>query len=198
MELGDNISRAFAVLRSKKILMKRYLIALAALFAVCTASAQAPLYIVNGTPMTDIASIPPDDIERVESLPADEQTISRYGEQASHGVILVTLRYDRPAAFEADSTFGSYIARRVAWPADEVAARVVLRYTITPTGAVEIGQTLESTDSRLKRRVLKAVSEAPLWSPARKDGEPVASEGVLSIQLPEGKRMPRQMELVWR
>lgn len=63
-------------------------------------SAQRPLCIVNGAPTEeDIALIPPEDIERVETLPADEETIARYGAEASNGVILVTLRYDEPARF---------------------------------------------------------------------------------------------------
>ena len=160
--------------------MKRYALTLFALLgsALLPAAAQKPLYIVNGRETEEIASIPPEDIERVETLPADEETIARYGLRASNGVLLVTLRYDSPAVFPSDSTFGRYIARRVEWPADEPAARVGLRYKITP--------------------VLKALGEAPLWQPARKNGVPVESEGVLRIQLPEGKRIPRQAELVFR
>jgi len=86
----------------------------------------------------------------------------------------------------------------VKWGDDEPAARIVLRYTVTPEGDTVVAQELESTDSRLKRRVLKAVAEAPRWTPARKNGTPVESEGILHIQLPEGKLMPRQVELVWR
>ena len=82
--------------------------------------------------------------------------------------MLITLRYDRPAAFPADSTFGSYIARQVRWDESEPTARVVLRYKITPEGEIVVQQELESTDNRLKRRVLKAVAEAPRWRPAQK------------------------------
>lgn len=161
--------------------------------------AQQPLYIVNGTPTDEIASIPPEDIEQVEMLPADEQSVALYGPRASHGVMLITLRYDAPARFEADSlSFGHYIARQVRWDDDEPAARVVLRYKITPEGETVVDSELESTDNRLKRRVLKAVAEAPRWRPAHKNGVPVESEGVLRIQLPEGKRMPRPAELVIR
>ena len=148
-----------------------------------------------GNPISDLN---PDDIENVEMLPADEETIARYGLRASNGVLLVTLRYDSPAVFPSDSTFGRYIARRVEWPDDEPAARVVLRYKITPEGRTVVDQELEVTDKRLRRRVLKALGEAPLWQPARKNGVPVESEGVLRIQLPEGKRIPRQAELVFR
>lgn len=179
--------------------MKRYLF----LFILAAASfrgfAQLPLYIVNGKPTDEIASIPPEDIEQVEMLPADEESIARYGQRAAYGVMLITLRYDEPARFEADSvSFGSYIARQIHWDQSEPAARVVLRYKITSDGETLIDSELESTDNRLKRRVLKAVEEAPHWQPALKSGTPVESEGVLRIQLPEGKRLPRQIELVIR
>ena len=183
----------------KKHRMKRYILLLSALFAATlSAVAQRPLYIVNGVETEEIESIPPDDIENVEMLPADEETIARYGDKAANGVMLVTLRYDQSAVFPADSTFSGYIARQVKWGDDEPAARIVLRYTVTPEGDTVVAQELESTDSRLKRRVLKAVAEAPRWTPARKNGTPVESEGILHIQLPEGKLMPRQVELVWR
>lgn len=178
--------------------MKRFIIFAAALTALITASAQQPLYLVNGTPMERIDAIPPEDIESAEMLPADEETIARYGEKAADGVLLITLRYDRPAVFAADSTFGGYIARQVRWDDDEPAARVILRYKVTPEGRTEVVQELESTDNRLKRRVLKALSEAPAWQPARKNGAPVESEGVLRIQLPEGKALPKPVELVYR
>ena len=182
--------------------MKRYALLLYILFLAAAVRAATPrpqpLYIVNGKETSEIRSIPPEDIENVEMLPADEETIARYGQRAAHGVMLITLRYDRPASFPADSAFGSYIARQVRWDESEPTARMVLRYKITPDGETVVQQELESTDSRLKRRVLKAVAEAPRWHPAQKNGAPVESEGVLSIQLPEGRRMPRQAELVIR
>ena len=185
-------------------MMKRLtmLLLLAGVLVAGTAGAAVPkprpLYIVNGKVMDEIQQIPPEEIERVETLPADEETIARYGERAAHGVILITLRYDEPASFPADTTFGSYIARQVRWEDDDPVARVVLRYTITPEGIVQVDETLESTDNRLKRRVLKAVEESPRWQPALKNGRPISSEGILSIQLPEWRRMPRQVELVYR
>lgn len=147
--------------------MKRYALLLYILFLAAAVRAATPrpqpLYIVNGKETSEIRSIPPEDIENVEMLPADEETIARYGQRAAHGVMLITLRYK-----------------------------------ITPDGETVVQQELESTDNRLKRRVLKAVAEAPRWHPAQKNGAPVESEGVLSIQLPEGRRMPRQAELVIR
>ena len=90
--------------------MKRYVILLFLLsFAAAVRAASpkpTPMYIVNGKETTEIRSIPPEDIENVEMLPADEETIARYGQRAVHGVMLITMRYDQPATFPADSTFG--------------------------------------------------------------------------------------------
>ena len=71
--------------------MKRYFLFISALLAATLpVAAQQPLYIVNGVETEQIASIPPDDIENVEMLPADEETIARYGDKAANGVMLVT------------------------------------------------------------------------------------------------------------
>ena len=162
------------------------------------AAAQEPLYIVNGTVREEISSIPPDLIERAERLPADEETIARYGPAATPGVLLVTLRHDRAARFTGDASFDDYIAARVVWSEREPAARVVLRYTVTPAGRAVVTRELEVTDRRLLRRVMRAVEEAPAWEPATKRGEAVASEGVLTVQLPAGKELPREAEVVIR
>ncbi len=162
------------------------------------AAAQEPLYIVNGEPREHIRDIPPERIENAERLPADEQTIARYGARAANGVMIVTLCHDRPARFTGGPSFEAYIAAHVDWPQDEPAARVVLRYTVTPQGRAVIAKELEATDKRLRRRVLKAFEEAPAWEPATKQGVPVESEGVLRIQLPAGKKMPREVEVVLR
>ena len=42
----------------------------------------------------------------------------------------------------AKTGVGNYIARQVRWEDDEPVARVVLRYTVTPEGTIQIGETL--------------------------------------------------------
>lgn len=167
-------------------------------FTIFVCQAQQPLYIVNGQAKDHISDLPPDAIERVESLPADEESIAKYGEKAAYGVILITLKLDKDAVFRTDSiSFEQYIAQRVEWTEDEPAARVVVRYTITESGDLKVEKILEATDKRLKRRVIEAMEEAPQWTPARKNGKAVPSQHVLKIQLPKGKKMPRPIELVW-
>ena len=145
--------------------MKKQLILLFTLIftGIFSAAAQDPIYVVNGQVVSDIRNIPPGDIESTEMLPADEQTIARYGTEASNGVILITLRYDTPARFpEADGSFNDYISKQTDWDDSLPAARVVLRYKITTDGRTVPTDELEATDRRLRRRVIDAVEKAPL------------------------------------
>lgn len=180
--------------------MKRFVFLLFIAFSVVVpARGQQPLYIVNGIERSDIRDIDPEVIEQMEELPADEFTIDRYGEKATNGVVLITLKYDTPARFTADTvSFARFVARQIKWSDSDPTARVVLRYRIAEDGSLTILETLQSTDPRLKRRVEKVVEASPRWEPARKAGKAVATEGVLRLQLPEGKPLPRQLELVIR
>ena len=170
-----------------------FLLVAAAVALPLSAQERRPVYIVNGERYEGDAfrEIPPAEIERMEQLPADEQTIERYGSDASNGVILITLKYDSKAVFTADSlSFDRYVARRIKWDATDPVARVVYRFKVQCDGSVVLTDLLESTDGRLRRKVVKAVEEAPRWSPATKDGRPVETEHVLRVQLPEGRAMP--------
>jgi len=169
----------------------------------CGASAQslragrAPIYIVNGAFMSEeeVREIDPADIVSDELLPADERTVAEYGDQAANGVIVLTLRYDTPARFEADSGpagFSRYIAGRVKWDETDPVARAVISFTVAADGSVAVKDILEATDRRLLRRILKALEAAPKWIPALKDGEGVATDHVLKVTLPPGRELPRE------
>ena len=171
------------------------------LFTLCSFSvfAQQPLYIVNGEERSSTTDIPPEVIDHIEELPADEFTIAQYGEKASNGVVLITLKYDEPPRFCGDTlSLADYVAEHVEWTETDPTARIVLRYRIDTDGTLTVIDQLEATDKRLLRRVLRALEIAPCWEPARKAGTAVESQGVLRLQLPEGRRMPRQVELIWR
>lgn len=178
----------------------RHLLTIAFVCFAAAAAAQEPLYIVNGEVRSEVRSIPPDDVEHIEVLPAEEETIARFGPEAGNGVILLTLRYDRPARFlHPDSlSFAEYVAREVDWKENDPTARVVLRYAVGESGAVTITEELEATDKRLLRRVRKAIETSPAWAPATKEGHPVRSEGVLRLQLPAGRPAPRERYIVIR
>lgn len=182
----------------------RFVLLLISLLAAVSLRAQTPrqpLCIVNGR-VVDIDSlhdVQPDDIVTNEVLPADEETVARYGEQANYGVIIISLRYDTPAAFAAaGESYSAYIARQVKWDETERTARYVARFTVLEDGSVAVEKDLESTDPRLRRKILRAVSKAPRWQPAMKEGRPVPSSHVLRIQLPEGRPMPPERVIIRR
>ena len=157
-----------------------FLLVAAAVALPLSAQERRPVYIVNGERYEGDAfrEIPPAEIERMEQLPADEQTIERYGSDASNGVILITLKYDSKAVFTADSlSFDRYVARRIKWDATDPVARVVYRFKVQCDGSVVLTDLLESTDGRLRRKV-------------------VETEHVLRVQLPEGRAMPPERAVI--
>lgn len=162
---------------------------------------QAPLYIVNGEPMSEeqVKDIDPSDIVSNTLLPADEHTIAEYGEAANNGVVVIVLRYDTPPRFEVGGEqpgYSCYVGRMVKWDAEsDPVARVIIAFRVEADGSVTVRDVLEATDKRLCRRVLKAMEEAPRWQPALKEGEGVATDHVLRITLPEGRTLPREREI---
>ena len=188
--------------------MRNFFSLITLLVALCHTDAVAqefvhrpPIYIVNGVRTTEeqVRLIDPDDIVGNTLLPADEESVAKYGQEASNGVLLITLRYDTPARFELDgkpAQFGDYIAQQVKWeyPANPV-ARVVLRLKIAPDGTVTMGDVLEATDKRLLKRISKALAESPRWTPALKDGKGLESEYTLRLTLPRGMKLPREKSI---
>lgn len=186
--------------------MKTLQLLIALLLMPLFASAQkseGALIFVNGEQMApeEFAKIDPDDVLNFEVLPADEQTIERYGQEASNGVILVELHYDEEARFVVDDveqSFSDYIASQVKWSEAESVAQVVISFTVDARGKVCDFDTLSSSDRRLERRVVKAMEEAPLWIPATKDGKGVARRKLLKVTLPEGGQIPRERVVLIR
>ena len=122
-------------------------------FGMVTAAAQQPLYIVNGERYRTTSEIDPEVIEHIEELPADEFSIAQYGPEAANGVVLITLKYDTPARFTADTlAFADYLAQRIEWGETDPTARIILGYRIEQDGRLTIVRELESTDKRLRRR----------------------------------------------
>lgn len=183
--------------------VKRLLLILILVGLVGVAQAQVfvhrlPLYIVNGERMSEaqVKAIDPDDIVSNVLLPADEATVEKYGQEASNGVVVISLRYDTPARFEYGGEvvrFADYIAGRVKWsyPANPV-ARVVLRLTISAEGEVSESELIDATDKRLLKRVRSVLAQAPRWVPAMKDGKGIEDDYILRLTLPRGMTVRQQ------
>lgn len=177
----------------------RRLILLAAMLGIATTlSAQGPLYVVNGEVVKDIDNIPHEDIESIDVLPADEQSIAEWGDAASEGVILVTLRYDTPARFTAEGfdNFTDYMCATVRWNERMPAERVSLRLVIDTEGRASIGEVLQITSRQFLKRVEQALASAPRWTPATRNGKAVESIHLVNIQLPVGKQLPVEQGII--
>ena len=173
------------------------LLLLSAPDATAQSRKRLPLYIVNGERMSEeqVKGIHPKDIEDNHLLPADEQTIERYGHEAANGVVVITLRYDTPARFEIDgqtTNYSNYIADRVKWDDTDPVARIIISFKVKADGTISDNDVLEATDKRLLRRIEKAMAEAPRWRPALKDGKGVETTHLLKVTLPKGRTMPRE------
>lgn len=160
--------------------------------------AQQPMYVVNGVVVDGIDSIPQSDIESIDVLPADEETIAQWGMAASEGVIVVRLIYDTPASFSYEGTdnFTTYLSKHVKWGANMPAERVSLRVTIDTEGVAHVTEVLDSTSRQFLKRVMKAIDEAPRWQPAMRDGKPIESLHLVNLQLPVGKEIPAEQFVI--
>lgn len=180
--------------------MRRLVIVILATLCSIAAYAYKPLYVVNGVVVDSIEHIPHENIERIDNLPADEESIAKWGLGASEGVILVTLRYDTEATFNSGdyNNFTDYLASAVRWDETMSAERVSLRIEVDSTGRATIKEVIASSSKQFLKRVTAAINNAPRWTPAERDGTPVESLHLVNLQLPKGKQMPREMGVIIR
>ena len=178
----------------------RRLLTIFALFSLVEVYAYKPLYVVNGTIVESIEHIPHDDIERIDNLPANEETIAKWGMEASEGVILVTLKYDKRATFsyERFDNFTEYLASKVRWDESMSAERVSLRILVDSSGKATISEVISSTSKQFLKRVTRAIEEAPLWQPAEKSGVAIESLHLVNLQLPKSKSLPKEIGVIIR
>ena len=171
----------------------RTLLTLLSVFCATTLWAQQPLYVVNGRIVESIEYIPQEDIESIDVLPADEETIAEWGLEASEGVIVVRLIYDSPATFSAEggNNYTTYLAKQIKWSDNMPAERASLRLRITTEGTAEVVEVLDTTSRQFLKRATKAIASAPHWQPAMRDGKAIESLQLVNIQLPVGKELPQ-------
>lgn len=178
----------------------RTLTTLLALLMSTSLWAQQPLYVVNGRVVESIDGIPQSDIESINVLPADEETIAEWGLAASEGVIVVRLKFDTPATFAAEgyNNFTAYLAKQIKWEENMPVERASLRLNITEEGSIEVIEVLDTTSRQFLKRVTKAIASAPRWQPAMRDGKPIESLQLVNIQLPLGKELPKDPYVIIR
>lgn len=180
--------------------MRRFILCILLILCIGTLDAREPMYVVNGKVVESIGHIPQGDIESIDILPANEETIATWGEGAAEGVILIRLVYDTPARFVAEGydNYTDYLADSVRWDARMPAERVSLRLMIDPEGGATIAEVLQSTSRQFLKRVTSAIESSPRWEPAIRDGRAVASIVLVNLLLPEGKSLPAEHAVILR
>ena len=168
--------------------MRHLTLIVAILLTTVSLYAQHPIYVVNGKIVDGIDNIPHEAIERIDVLPAGEETIAEWGTEASEGVIIVRLRYDE----EAEFSYEEYLASVVRWGENQNPERVSLRIVVDREGRATIAEVLESTSRNFLKRVERAIEEAPLWQPAMRDGKAMESTHLVNLLLPKGKELPEE------
>ncbi len=148
-----------------------------------------PLFIVNGKEFDKATfyEINPDVIASMKVL-KEESSIQKYGKKGSNGVIIVTLKCDSAPIFSDDKTFQEYLIENIKWTDDEPLAEITIKFLIKSDGSTKIIEVVRSTDSRFKRRALKAFEGSPKWkSAAMNMDEAIEIESIVNIKLPKSK-----------
>ena len=129
-----------------------------------------------------------------EKIPAEEQfeyvlnkvTVVKYApasvkaEDVIHvnkvGDIQLTAGKNFDTAPVCSENFGHWLTGRIIYPADCLYdGTLVVMFTITEEGKVGSVEILNSLCEQLDKIVVKAIEKSPVWTPAMKDGKPVAT-----------------------
>lgn len=167
-------------------------------------NAQAqPLYILDGQVVANdaLGKLNPDDIEKIDVLKG-EQAEKEYGERGTNGVVRIFTKarlYDKSPIFPgcedlegadqvkcSKENFLRSVYMNILYPASarekNIEGMIVVKYTIGKDGKVEDANILRGIDQELDNEVLRVINDLPDWSPATKNGEPVATEMILPVR----------------
>ena len=92
------------------------------------------------------------------------------------GDIQLTAGKNFDTAPVCSENFGHWLTGRIIYPADCLYdGTLVVMFTITEEGKVGSVEILNSLCEQLDKIVVKAIEKSPVWTPAMKDGKPVAT-----------------------
>ena len=155
-----------------------------------------PRFVIDGKVMEldfDLKEVDPKTIESMEVL-KDETAIEKYGEIAKNGVIVINLKKQEPQEEEVISfqfagekpsfnggdvnDFNKWVAQNMRYPEEaikkKISGRVMVSFVVGSDGVVKDVKVLRGVDPLLDAEAVRVVSSSPKWTPATKDGEPVA------------------------
>lgn len=173
--------------------MKRYIIALVALFAATIATAQQPLYVIDGRKATaeEIEKIISTKIESMTVI-HDEEAKAAYSHMGdtTNGVVLVYTHKESatdgvwlaadvmPKFMGGDATsFQRWVMQNIKYPAEAIEkgiqGQVNVRFIVGKDGKVDTNRLmfLDQCDNILRQEVIRVLDMAPAWTPAVQKGK---------------------------
>ena len=137
--------------------------------------------------------------EKAESKPLKTESTNQPREQVNTAPT-TPVREEKPAASQVEQTsktnagpefqggnyaLSSYIARHLHYPAaaaeKNIQGKVVVKLTISSTGQVSNAEIVQSVDPMLDAEALRLCRSLPRFTPARRNGQPVASTMTIPI-----------------
>ena len=155
-----------------------------------------PLFVIDGKVADadfDLKKIDPKTIESMEVI-KNETAVEKYGEAAKNGVIVIKLKSQEPQEEEVIpfqfagekpgfnggdvNEFSKWVAQNMQYPEEalkkNLSGRVMVSFVVGSDGVIRNVKVLRGVDPILDAEAVRVVSSSPKWTPATKDGEPVA------------------------
>lgn len=107
-------------------------------------------------------------------------------EGSENSIMNVTTAASLPR-FNGGSTqvFDEWVRANISYPAkaaaNNIQGRVVLSFIISETGEVKDVKVIEGLDEELDAEAVRVVSSSPKWTPAMKQGKPIATELLYTV-----------------
>ena len=149
-----------------------------------------PLFVIEGNVAPkdfDLNSIDPETIESIRVLKDGTTSIEKYGDAAKNGVVEITLKkqlQDGPQTFNGgnNADFAKWVQANIRYPEGATkVGRVAVSFTVSETGKVTDVKALTGPEEILNEEAVRVIASSPDWSPAIKDGKPVAIKLVIPV-----------------
>ena len=163
---------------------------------------EQPLWMIDGLPATieEVEALSPESILHMAIL-KDKATLTYYEDygDTSNGVVLITKKPSDPRVESEPeslplfrgghiSTFDQWVCDNIRYPKAlaeaGIEAHILVRFIVNSSGYVEIVKMdyMKGTPNELfEKEIRDAILKSPRWTPAMKDGKPVAFQSALPV-----------------
>lgn len=146
-----------------------------------------PVFVLDGTVVTEIDDLDPGNIESINVIKDPEDPMmKKYN--AKDGVVLITTKKEEEIFYKVDEMptfnggdpaqeFRKYIAKNLRYPQSAaengISGRVIVQFSVSEAGQVVDARVVRSVDPDLDKEALRLVNSSSRWSPGKNEGKPV-------------------------